>query len=172
MKSEPGYKYTQTILSGEISRSEGPLTRNFRKRIVLCVPEGPGSRKEATTDSLGRPGRRVRNYQTRFSWFHQVSSCVSTFLSETAGLPACVCDQLIQPFQADIPVVSKIRSRGGGRRRQHLRPGSVRARGRLDRTSIARYFSNGSGSFNHFFHHRDMPMIASIFNIRLTSTRH
>jgi hypothetical protein len=125
---------------------------------VLCVPEGPGSRKEATTDSLGRPGRRVRNYQTRFSWFHQVSSCVSTFLSETPGLPACVCDQLIQPFQADILVVSKIRSRGGGRRRQHLRPGSVRARGRLDRTSIARYFSNGSGSFNHFFHHRYMPM--------------
>jgi hypothetical protein len=30
-------------------------------------PEGPGNRQEATSDSPGRSGRRVRNCQTRFS---------------------------------------------------------------------------------------------------------
>ncbi len=30
-------------------------------------PEGPGNRQEATSDSPGRSGRRVRNFQTRFS---------------------------------------------------------------------------------------------------------
>jgi hypothetical protein len=30
-------------------------------------PEGPENRREATPDSPGRPGRRVRNCQTRFS---------------------------------------------------------------------------------------------------------